>query len=78
MSHLSTDFEVLDDELTKILKPKLIADGYYADLINAIDNMHIDVRKVHAVMAVVRQMHEHHAPGPMSLCEEICRRVDAL
>lgn len=80
MSRLSTDLEVLDDELTsKIMKPRLIANGYYTELTNALDAVYADVHKVHALIEAVREAHEKHTPaGPMSLCEEICRRVDAL
>lgn len=80
MSRISTDLEVLVDELiVKLLKPKLIADGYYADVLNAVDNVKADVRSVHDLIALLRAIHDEvHQPGPMRMCTPVCRLADAL
>lgn len=80
MSKIKNHLEVLTDELiVKLLKPKLIASGYYADVLHAIDNLEDDVRNIQQMIDHLRVAHiENHAPGPLSLCDPICRMVDSL
>lgn len=79
MSKLSTSVELLDDRIKRELKPVAIANGYYNDLFEAFDAVKDNVRRVHVLTRELRAMHgQTHAPGPMSLCDPICRMVSEL
>lgn len=80
MSKIKSHLETLTDELiVKLLKPKLIAEGYYENVLHGLDTLESDVARVHDLVDYLRVVHvEQHTPGPLSLCDPICRMVDAL
>lgn len=80
MTHLHTSLLMLQHELNQnVLQPTLIANGYYTEVTNALGDLEQRVAGVHELVAALRVVHyEQHQPGPLDLCDPICRMVDAL
>lgn len=79
MSHLSTSIDMLDNALMPVLKPKLIADGYYGDIFTALDTVRDNAGKVHAMLVLLYAEHmDSHQSGPMPLCTPICKLASQL
>lgn len=76
---LSTSVQVLNQQIMAALKPVAIANGYYNELMNALDDVAFRVTEVRELCGEIALYHyENHAPGPLNLCEDICRLADKL